>query len=437
MLTESCTQKKNALKEVQLTHEPYGHFLNSTQAFSPDDQWIAYDTRNDDGGIGVTESIEMVNINGDKTTLLYKTNNQTAFGPGVGAAAFSPVQPVVIFIHGIRNANEANPYAMPRRTGVAIDIRKPQEPIFMDARNVTPPFTPGALRGGTHAYSWSGDGEWICFTYNDYIMDQLSKTNPAVKDLRTIAVMAAGKVGVADDGSLENNSGEKFSAVVATVTENPLPGSDQIDKAFDEGWVGKKGYRKSDGSWQKRALAFQGNVRDENNKTVTEVFITDIPDDITKVQTGKPLEGTASTRPNVPHSCQQRRLTFIENGISGPRHWLKSVSDGSLILFLNKDANNITQVYGISPNGGNVKQITFNDFPVDGPINISPDDQFVSYIADNSVFITNINTSESQRLTPADNTNKPIGAVIWSNKGGKLTYNRRKDGYYQIYVLTV
>ena len=44
--------------EMQLTNGGYGHFLNSTQVFSPDDEWIVYDTRNDDGGIGVTGSIE-------------------------------------------------------------------------------------------------------------------------------------------------------------------------------------------------------------------------------------------------------------------------------------------------------------------------------------------------------------------------------------------
>ena len=35
-----------------------------------------------------------------------------------------------------------------------------------------------------------------------------------------------------------------FSVIVAKVTENPQPGSDEIDKAFDEGWIGTKGYRR-------------------------------------------------------------------------------------------------------------------------------------------------------------------------------------------------
>lgn len=77
--------------ETQLTHDAKGHFLNSTQVFSPDDKWIVYDTRNSDDGIGVTGSIEMVNVETGEIKPLYQTQNQTEYGPGVGAATFSPV----------------------------------------------------------------------------------------------------------------------------------------------------------------------------------------------------------------------------------------------------------------------------------------------------------------------------------------------------------
>src|SRR5690606_34267035 len=112
---------------------------------------------------------------------LYHTENQTEYGPGVGAAAFSPVEKKVIFIHGIRNANAERPYGFTRRTGVAVHLETPGKPVLMDARDVTEPYTPGALRGGTHAHSWSGDGQWLSFTYNDHILEQLSKTNPEVQ----------------------------------------------------------------------------------------------------------------------------------------------------------------------------------------------------------------------------------------------------------------
>ncbi|HRN56631.1 MAG TPA: DUF3748 domain-containing protein [Agriterribacter sp.] len=426
--------------ETQLTHDSYGHFLNSTQVFSPDDEWIVYDTRNDDGGIGVTGSIEMVNTATGKIQPLYHTQHQTKYGPGVGAATFSPVDHTVLFIHGIRNAGEAHPYGFTRRTGVAIHTARPFEPVFMDARNITPPFTAGALRGGTHAHSWSGDGQWISFTYNDFIMEQLAKTDSTVKDLRTIGVMMPQKVTVPDNGTLENNNGEYFSAVVAKVTETPEPGSDAIDKAFDEGWIGSKGYQKANGNWQHRAVAFQGNVRNEKNETIAEVFVTDIPDDITQPAPGSYLEGTAHSRPDLPAGVVQRRITHTPGGIQGPRHWLRTTPDGTLILFMAKDPKGIIQVFGVSPNGGSISQITFNEFSVQGPINISPSGSYVSYIADNSVFITGIQTHSSERLTArSTDEDAPFGAVIWSNNSRTLAFNRRvkKAGkpYIQIFLL--
>lgn len=427
-------------KETQLTHDRYGHFLNSTQVFSPNNEWIVYDTRNDDGGIGVTGSVEMVNTLTGKIQPLYRTQNQTQYGPGVGAVTFSPVEPVVLFIHGIRNANQEHPYGFARRTGVAIYTDKPFEPVFFDARNVTAPFSPGALRGGTHAHTWSGDGQWISCTYNDYLMEQLSKTDSAIKDLRTIAVMKPGKVTVPDDGTLENNNGEKFSAVVAVVKENPIPGTDEIDKAFDECWIGSEGYQKADGSRQHRAIAFQGNIRNEKNETIAEVFVADIPEDITLPSPGSHLEGTALTRPDVPAGVVQRRITFTQHGVEGPRHWLRSTADGALILFLARDTAGFIQVFGVSPNGGAVSQVSFNDFSVQGPINISPDNKFVSYIADNSVFITDIQSHKSERLTSRDTAKTaPFGAAIWSNDGKAIAFNRRieQEGktYIQIFLL--
>ncbi|HEX5023865.1 MAG TPA: hypothetical protein VFV68_01275, partial [Agriterribacter sp.] len=70
----------------------------------------------------------------------------------------------------------------------------------------------------------------------------------------------------------------------------------------------------------------------------------------------------------------------------------------------------------------------------------SPDNSYVSYIADNSVFITNLQTHVSERLTPRSaDEDAPVGAAIWSNDGKIMAYNRlvRKEGkpYVQIFIL--
>jgi Protein of unknown function (DUF3748)/WD40-like Beta Propeller Repeat len=368
----------------------------------------------------------MVNIHTGEIKELYHTQNQTSYGPGVGAATFSPARDRVLFIHGIRNSNRNNPYSFTRRTGVAIDIANPFHPIFMDARNIISPFTAGALRGGTHAHTWSGDGKWISFTYNDYIMEQLGKTDFSVKDLRTIGVMVPGHtVDVPMDSARENNNGEMFAVIVAKVTENPRPGSDEISKAFDEGWIGTNGSQKSDGSWQHRAIAFQGEVKNTDGTNKTEVFVLDMPDDLTKTTPGFPLEGTISSRPNVPNGVIQRRLTYSANGILGPRHWLRTIADGKIIAFLSKDSNGIIQVFGASPNDGKIIQLTFNVHSVQGPFNFSPDGKQLAYLSENSVFITDINSGKSKQLTPCfPEEERPTGGVVWSNNGGMIAFNK-------------
>lgn len=413
------------MSEIQLTNGPYGHMLNTSQVFSKDGKWLVYDTRNDDTKIAGTGSIEMVNVLTGEVKELYHTKNQTEYGPGLGAASFSPVADKVIFIHGIRNSDEKRPYGFSRRTGVAVEINNPQVPIFMDARAIKAPFIPGALRGGTHAHSWSGDGEWLSFTYNDYVIEQWSKTDTNVQDLRTVGVMFPERVKVAEDVEGENNSGEMFSVIVTRVTEDLIAGSDDIDKAFDECWIGKKGYLDAGGKWQERAIAFQGNVKDENGMRKTEVFVVDLPVDLNVIKSGKNLAGTASSRPDVPSGIKQRRITSTKEGVIGPRHWLRSSQDGTMIAFLSKDQAGFINAFIVSPNGGTVKQVTFNRFDIQSGLNFSPDGRYISYVAGNAIFVTALATGKSKQLTStATEKDRPVGTVTWSPDGKTLAYNR-------------
>src|SRR5690554_2219856 len=111
----ACGKRPNQTMEFierQLTQASQGHTIHHTQVFSPDGQWVVYDTRNDDTKIGSTGRIEMVNVLTGEVRLLYAVPHQNAYGPGVGAATFSPTEDRVIFIHGIRNANQTRPYGI-------------------------------------------------------------------------------------------------------------------------------------------------------------------------------------------------------------------------------------------------------------------------------------------------------------------------------------
>jgi WD40 repeat protein len=417
------------MKETLLTSGAYGHTLNFAQVFSPDDQWIVYDTRNDDTHIQYTGSIEKVNVETGEVVKIYSVVNQTQYGPGVGAVAYHPFEDKVIFIHGLMNCNAEHPYGFARRFGAIVTMNN--DSLFhAEGRTIREPLVAGALRGGTHAHTWSEDGEWISFTYNDYLMETLEKsTDGLAKDLRTIGVMTSTQSVRIWPEDEENFSGKYFAVVAASVTENPVRGSDEIERAFDECWIGEEGYIKADGKRQHHAIAFQGNVRDADGHIVTEVFVADIPEDITKARVDEPLEGTYKTRQNVPQGLVQRRITFTAGrkhpGLQGPRFRLRTSPDGSEIYFLMKDDADVVQVFSVPTRGGAVHQITHLDYAVQAQFNVSPDGNRLSVVADNSIWLIEIESGQTIRVTErTDDNSVVIGGVLWSHNGKMIVFNR-------------
>ncbi len=438
----ACTDGRIEYKEIQLTNAPFGHCLNSTQCFSPDGNKIVYDTRNDDSLLAANGEIHVLDITTGKDLLVYKTANQSAYGPGVGAATFSPDGKTVLFLGGIQNASKENPYTFTRRTGIAVAIDQPLIPIWMDARDIAEPFTAGALRGGTHAHSWSGDGKWISFTYNDHVLSERIKTDASIIDTRTVGIMFPGNVLVNGADGIENKNGRMFSVLISSVVKNPRPGSDEILKAFDECWIGSDGYIKSNGERQQKAVAFQGHIIEQDGTIKTEIFIADIPAALPAMIGSYSSAGTITNLPPVPACISQRRITFIPQGISAtPRHWLRSVPDGSLIGFLAADEKGIIQLWGVSPNGGSIKQLTYLSSSITGPFNFSPDGKFVAYTSDAMVYITRLSDSNTIAVTKKEGPyGRLVGAVVWSPVEKALCYNRyvKDDGgseYLQLFMI--
>jgi len=446
-------QERGHAREIQLTSDPRNHYLDNNDNFSPDDRWLVYDTRKAVAGppvreIGANSNIEKVNVDTGEIVVVYETENQTEYGPGVGAASYHPTGNKVVCMHGLLSCDAKRPYWYWRRTGVLVDESQPGRRIFLDARDVTPPFTPGALRGGTHRHEWSADGKWIGFTYNDAIMAEIEERTGEPVNLRTVgAATDLRPVKVDYDAEGENNDGIWFSAVVVKVVPHPKPGSDEISRAFSDAWVGTKGYRKPDGSRQ-RARAFLGNVRDRQGRELTEVFVVDIPDRIDIAGAEGPLEGTQTTIPAPPKGAVQRRLTYTEArkhpGVAAePRHWVRSSPDGSRISYLAKDDNGITQVFFVSPLGGEPVQVTRHSRPIQSTVRWNPNGNEICYVCENSIYICHVGKGGSfgkaRRMTAR--TEEPPECPVWSHDGKIIAYNRLvpngRKSYKQIFLLTL
>jgi hypothetical protein len=431
--------------EEQITNQACGHILTNVNVWSPDSHWIVFDTRSDPYGDKFDgRTIEVVNVTTKEVRQVY----QSQHGTHCGVATFCPAAKKVVFILGPENPTGDWGYSAWNRQGVVADMADGNRVAPLDARDLAPPFTRGALRGGSHVHVFSNDGKWVSFTYEDLLLATSREASDPARDLnqRNVGVSVLGRPVKVSKDHPRNYDGSAFSVLVTRTVNSPRRGSDEISKAFEEAWVGSNGYAKQDGTRQHRALAFQGHVVTTSGETIAEAFIVDIPEDVT-VAGDKPLEGTAATRPAPPRGTQQRRLTFTADrkflGLQGPRHWLRSSPDGDRIALLMRDERGVVQIWTVSPNGGEARQVTHNEFGVASAFTWSPKGKFIAYVADNSVFVSEVVSGKSYRMTTrSEDAAAPLPqACVFAPDGKRIAFVRPVESrgrlWNQIFMVTI
>lgn len=420
----------------QITTAPHNHILTNVAAWSPDSRWLVYDTRSPAGGFDGTR-IERVQVDTGEVETLYTA----PAGSHCGVVTWSPAAQRLrlVFIQGPEPETKDWSYALTRRRGVTLELRGAAgegAPLArpLDAVTYAPPFVPGALRGGSHVHVFSGDGRWVSFTYEDNILtdlDAAGSTAPSHDpNQRNIGVsIPAGPV-VVPDSHPRNHDGDWFTVLVSRTAAQPQPGSDEISRAFEEGWIGTDGYLRADGTRQSKALAFQGLVTAKNGTTHAEVFLLDLPNDLT-VAGDAPLQGTPTHAPSPPRGVVQRRLTFTDSraypGVAAtPRHWLRSSPDGEHIAFLMKDAAGVVQFWLISPRGGEPSQLTRSAHDIASAFTWSPDGRRLGAVIEGSVCMVDARSGAINRLTPrSEGAMAPLpDACVFSPDGSQLAWQQ-------------
>ena len=433
-------------RQRQITFAPHGHVLTNANVWSRDSRWIAFDVRSDPAGSRFDGArIAQVDVETGTVRTLYESGD----GACCGVVTCHPKRDEVVFIRGPLWPTHDWSYGPARRQGVIANAATGLA-TNLDARDLTPPFTPGALRGGTHVHVFSGDGQWVSFTYEDHILDQLEREDanaqarrdvssslvsgtdihpPRDLNQRNVGVSVAGRSVVVPATHSRNHDGSHFSVLVTHTVNAPTPGSDEISRAFEDAWVGDEGYLRGDGARQRRAIAFQGQVVTRDGRSISEPFIVDIPDDVTQAG-DEPLQGTATRRPAPPRGTAQRRLCDTSSrrfpGLQGPRHWLRSTPDGSRIAMLMRDDAGVVQVWTVSPRGGTPRQLTRDAWDIASAFTFSSDGRFITYIADGSVFVADVVNGESRRLTErCEDASAPRPeACVFSPDGRRIAFVR-------------
>lgn len=413
------------MQEKQLTFALRHHQLTNINVWTADSQWLAFDVR-PSGASFTGLTIERVNVESGAVELLYQARD----GAHVGVVTVSPDLPArYVCIHGPEHPDAQWQYDFHHRRGVIIQQQQAEN---LDACDITAPFTPGALRGGSHVHVFSPDGTRLSFTYNDHV---LHEKNPA-EELRNVGVAVPLRAVEPVKQHPREYGGSHFCVLVSQTTSTPVAGSDQINRAYEEGWIGTQGYCKSDGSWQRWAIAFIGDTLSASGEKVPEVFIVDLPEALSDYARAghAPLEGSELRLPAPPAGVEQRRLTFGRGLALQPRHWLRASPDGSAIAFLQADDHGCVQLWTVSPNGGTPKQITHLTSSIQSAFSWHPQGEAVAFVADNSVMRCDIKTGDCQRLTARSEQPPSADAVVWSPDGQHIAFMRDVDGWRQLFM---
>ena len=401
----------------QITFTPRNHQLTNINTWTPDSQWLVFDVR-PSGASFTGETIERVNIHTGEVEVIYRATQ----GAHVGVVTVHPKNEKYVFIHGPENPDESWYYDFHHRRGV---IATHTEVANLDAMDITAPYTPGALRGGSHVHVFSPNGEFVSFTYNDHVLRERS---PAL-DLRNVGVATPyGPVAVPVQHPREY-SGSHWCVLISQTTPKPKPGSDEINRAYEEGWVGN------------HTLAFIGDTLSVSGEKVPELFIVDLPQDESgwKQPGDTPLEGTEATMPAPPAGIVQRRLTFTHDRafpglVNQPRHWVRSNPEASEIAFLMRDDSGIVQLWLISVLGGTPRQLTRCTTDIQSAFNWHPSGRWLGFVLENRIACCDARTGEIEFLTTSHGNPPSAEAIVFSPDGRQVAWMEDVDGFRQIWV---
>ena len=402
--------------ERQITNAPYGHILTNTAVWSPDSQWVVYDVRSDPAGsVFDGTRIERVNVKTKHVEVIYESKN----GACCGMATVHPFNGQVVFIQGPEFPTADWSYSACHREGFFIDPVEPGVAYALEARDIVPPFTPFALRGGTHVPTWcsAGMGGFVSFTYDDHILTH--GTTPGKEpNRRTVAVaQLLPEPIVVPKTHPRNRDGFYSSEIVACTVANPKPGSDEIGRAFEDGWVPNQ-----------LAMTLIGEVVAHDGRKVNELFRIDLGD---AWEHSGEHKGTETTLPLPRIGVTQTRLTRFADiphhmGITTlPRHWPRASPDGKRIAFLTEEGR--LQVFP-SAQGKVILSSAFT---------WHPNGKYLVAVVDRCICLIDVESGEVKPLTvPTDPSPRPEACVV-SPDGAHVAFVRHVNGFNQLFVVDI
>lgn len=391
-----------------LTDRPEGHTLNRRQVLSANQAWVVFDGRNDDTHIASTQAISRVHLQTGAIEPIYRTANVSEFGPGVGAAACHPTEDRVVFIHGLNSCDAANPYGVARRFG-ALWRADSRSIVSLEQRVVHRLPRLGELSGGTHAHSWSPDGQRVSFTYNDALSPEMPRTvgfscltvPPPDREL---------------SGGLDSR--ECFAGIAASFLLCRPPTKGGLLQALEECWIDND------------RMAFLGTIERSpgSDERIQEIFVAKLPSDsairdLMKSSNASP-NGDQASLSQWESMVTIKRLTHLADrshpGIQGPRHWLIADSKRNSVFSLWRDDGGFPQIIEVNLISGSCQQLTDMETGVTEAFSYNRSACQIAFVSNSQIYVLNLQNKKLHRL-------KESGFL--DSQGNNISEPRWQGGY--------
>jgi Tol biopolymer transport system component len=104
-----------------------------------------------------------------------------------------------------------------------------------------------------------------------------------------------------------------------------------------------------------------------------------------------------------------------------------------------KDDAGVVQLWTVSPNGGEPRQVTHNATSIGSAFTWSPDGRSIAHVLDGRVAVTDVATGAHRWLTEAVEAGREPRpeACVFSPDGSRIAYVRNVGGYNQVFVVGV